>query len=255
MGRTQSYSIFSGVYDRYVDGCEFLEGGDYYGQFKDRYWNTFRYIEDCLGRRSNGAHERKPRVLDIGSGQFAILCRHLLDAHSDVADIDTRHTAALKANGIGFMPADLMKDPIVPDEPYDLVVMAEVIEHVPKPPYLVFRNLYSALRPGGHLLITTPNLYRLRNVMRMLTGQRIFDYFLVPEKDRPLGHFLEYAKDQLDWHVREAGFEIRHSSLEQLTLGGASAKARWGRRTLYPLLWARPLWREHIVVVARRPEH
>jgi 2-polyprenyl-3-methyl-5-hydroxy-6-metoxy-1,4-benzoquinol methylase len=131
--------------------------------------------------------------------------------------------------------------------------MAEVIEHVPRPPHLVFADLKECLRPGGTLVITTPNLYRFRNRVRMALGQPIFDHFRYPQMDRPLGHFLEYSREQIEWHLREAGFEIRLSRLDQLDYGGASAGARLARQALRPLLWLRPLWRDSLVFLARRP--
>lgn len=240
------YRRFCDVYDARIQNGAFVEERDYYRHFRDRYWNTFRYVERLLP--AGGA-----RMLDVGSGQFAILAKHLLGAMADVADLDTRHTDVLSQNGVGFHPIDLSREIILPDERYDMVVLAEVIEHVPSPPYVVFSNLRDALRPGGTLLVTTPNLYRLRNAIRMVRGKRIFDLYRVPEVDGPLGHFIEYAKDQLEWHFERASYEIVVSELVQLMLGGASIRARLARRLLWPLLTLRPLWRDNLVVVGRRP--
>jgi len=233
------------AYDQFILASDFFERSDYYRQFRDRYVNTFRWIERHLPR--GGA------LLDIGSGQFAVLCRKLLDARCDVADIDTRYTDALRKNGIGFKAVDLSRETVPVDQPYDMAVMAEVIEHIPTPPHIVFANLKKALRPGGQLLVTTPNLYRFRNLTRMVTGRRIFDRFVLPAQDRPIGHFLEYAQEHLEWQVREAGLEIAESSLEQLSWGGSSFSARVARKLLAPLLKVHPLWRDNIVIVARRP--
>ena len=236
---------FDDVYDRHIRGGRFFEDAAYYTQFRDRYWRTFRWIERVLPTGG--------RVLDIGSGQFAVLCKHLTGAACDVLDIDTRSAAALRASGVGFTPLDLSREVFRADTAYDLVVMAEVIEHVPTPPYVVLENLAPALRPGGHLLLTTPNLYRLRNVLRLATGRHVFDHFVVPGPDQPLGHFVEYSREQLEWHVRRAGLQLVESTLQQLSWGAASTGARLARRALAPLLMARPLWRDNLVVLAQRP--
>src|SRR5262249_33972028 len=193
---------FDRVYERVILGSDLFEDPAYYRHFRERYWRTVGYIESSVGWDS-------PRILDIGSGQFALLCRHLLAAKCDVADIDSRHTAGLRRNDVGFVQVAWTRPGLRVQEPYDLVVMAEVIEHVPRPPHLVFADLKGCLRPGGTLLVTTPNLYRFRNRVRMALGQPIFDLFRYPEMDRPLGHFLEYSREQIEWHLREAGFEIR----------------------------------------------
>ena len=236
---------FDAAYDRHIRNSHFFEAQEYYEQFRDRYLNTLRWVTRVLPLQG--------RVLDIGSGQFAVLCRHLLGCTADVLDIDTRSAGALEANGIGFHALDLSREVFDAPRPYDLVIMAEVIEHVPTPPHVVFSNLAPAIEPGGHLLVTTPNLYRLRNLVRLATGRRVFDYFLVPGPDQPLGHFLEYSQEQLDWHVRQAGFELVESSLQQLTWGAGSTPAKIARRAVAPLLKARPLWRDNLVVLARRP--
>jgi 2-polyprenyl-3-methyl-5-hydroxy-6-metoxy-1,4-benzoquinol methylase len=237
-------ATFDEVYDRYIRGGRFFEEREYYQQFRGRYSSTFRWIEPVLPRGG--------RMLDVGSGQFAVLCRHLLQASCDVVDIDTRSADALKENGVGFFPADLTVEAISGQGPYDLVVMAEVIEHIPTPPYIVFANLRPVIRPGGHLLVTTPNVYRLRNLFRMALGKKIFDNFVVPGPDQPLGHFLEYAREQMEWHLEKAGYKIVKSSLEQLSWGGASPFARVSRLVSAPLVHVRPLWRDSMVILATR---
>jgi len=244
--RALPYDAFNRVYDSVILGNDFFEGEDYYRQFKDRYWNTLKYISECL-------RPSQTRLLDVGSGQFALLAKHLYGVQAEVVDIDTRYTRVLAEHGIPFRKADLSREPIHADEPYDVVVLAEVIEHVPTPPYLVFDSIRRGLSPGGFLLVTTPNLYRLRNLVRLATGQPIFDHFRVPEQDGPLGHFLEYSQEQLDWHMRRAGFQIQRSELTQLSLGGATAFARIARKSLAPVLAARPLWRDNIVVIGQKP--
>jgi SAM-dependent methyltransferase len=244
-GSVAGAARFDEVYDKFIRGGRFFETHEYYDQFRDRYRNTLRWIERVLPPAG--------RMLDIGSGQFAVLCRYLFGCESDVVDINTRSAEALRTNGIGFHALDLSRQVFVAERPYDLVVMAEVIEHVPTPPHIVFSNLLLALKPGGHLLVTTPNLYRLRNLGRMATGRHLFDNFFVPGADDPLGHFLEYGRAQMEWQVHKAGLEIVESSLEQLSWGAASTAAKIARRMLAPLLLARPLWRDNLVILARRP--
>jgi 2-polyprenyl-3-methyl-5-hydroxy-6-metoxy-1,4-benzoquinol methylase len=238
---------FDDVYDRHIRGSRFFEESQYYDQFRDRYLRTLHWIERVVPAGG--------RVLDIGSGQFAVLCHHLLGARCDVLDIDTRSEEALRKSGIGFTALDLSREIFSAPAAYDAVIMAEVIEHVPTPPYVVFANLLPALRPGGHLLVTTPNLYRLRNLIRMALGKRIFDYFLVPGPDQPLGHFIEYSREQLEWHLTRSGFQVVESSLEQLTFGGASRRAQLARRALAPILSLNPLWRDNLVILARQPDN
>lgn len=253
MDRAEPYAFdeaaFREAYARTVEGRRFLEEQAYYDQFRDRYANTLRYVTRALRDVPP-----PPRILDVGSGQLALLTRALFGAESEVADIDTRYTEALRAQGVGFFEVDLARGGPPPGPRYDLVILAEVIEHVPRPPHRVFEELAATLRPGGRLLVTTPNLYRLRNLLRLATGQPVFSFFREPARDRPLGHFVEYAKEQMDWQLREAGLEVELSERVQLSWGGASRRARLARKVLRPLLVARPLWRDNLVLLARKPE-
>lgn len=246
MSEKISRAAFRKVYDELILRGEFTEDPDYYRHYWERYWRTLGYVERLLQGPA-------PRVLDVGSGQFALLCRYLLGARCDVADIDSRYTAVLERHGIGFVQLDLTQAGPPAPPVYDLVVMAEVIEHVPRPPNLVFRDVADCLKPGGALLVTTPNLYRLRNALRLLRGQRLFDHFRFPEKDRPLGHFLEYSLDQMKWQLQEAGLEVEIARLDQLDRGGESRRARIARRLLAPVFRLRPLWQDNLVLAARRP--
>lgn len=85
------YRRFCEVYHARIQNGAFVEDRDYYRQLRDRYWNTFRYVERMLP--AGGA-----RVLDVGSGQFAILANHLLGAKADVADLDKAPPSASSAS-------------------------------------------------------------------------------------------------------------------------------------------------------------
>lgn len=244
MKDTIPYRQFDKTFERYIKNSHFCEVPEYYHVYEQRYWNIFRYLQHYL--------EKEGRILDIGGGQFAILCKYLLGVDAHVADIDTQHTAVLEKHGVGFTAVDLSRESLHGPERYDLALMADVIEHVPTPPHRVFENLYRVIQPGGYLMITTPNFFRFRNLFRLAMGKEIFCVFRFPEKNQSLGHFMEYSKEQMDWHMKKAGFSIEISRLEQLSLSGATAFTRTVRRMILPLLWFRPLWKDHMVIIGRK---
>ena len=57
-------------------------------------------------------------------------------------------------------------------EPADVVIAGEVIEHLDDPGGLL-EGLHALVRPGGELVITTPNAYGLFNVLASLTRHEI----------------------------------------------------------------------------------
>jgi SAM-dependent methyltransferase len=57
-------------------------------------------------------------------------------------------------------------------EPADLVIAGEIIEHLDAPgPFL--RAMHRLVRPGGELVLTTPNAYRLLNFLAPLSGSEL----------------------------------------------------------------------------------
>ena len=59
--------------------------------------------------------------------------------------------------------------------PYDIIVFAEVVEHLYTAPELVLPYLRELLVPGGALLLQTPNAVALRKRAKMVLGVNPFE--------------------------------------------------------------------------------
>ncbi|MBI2381327.1 MAG: methyltransferase domain-containing protein [Gammaproteobacteria bacterium] len=63
----------------------------------------------------------------------------------------------------------------LPEHGYDLVLFTEILEHITFNPVYMWRQIYRLLKPGGRLILTTPNYhypgYCLRDWNRVLRGQ------------------------------------------------------------------------------------
>ena len=132
-------------------------------------------------------------------------------------------------------------------EPHDVVVCCEVVEHLHVPAAGVLRFLATALAPGGHLVLQTPNATALPKRIRMLLGQNPYE----PIRDEPgnPGHFHEYTLPELRAAVGDAGLEItRLLTANYFDHGSRKNRAYRAVGRLLP----RTL-REGITVVARRP--
>jgi SAM-dependent methyltransferase len=135
-----------------------------------------RYNRVLQAYTSDASH-----VLELGAGQRS-LGESLQIRHSSLVyrsmDIDRSHRH-------DFYSLDEITGQ------YDIVCMFEVIEHVsPELALTMLKKAYGALKPGGRLFVTTPNIYYPPNYLRDAT------------------HITPWCYDELGGVARLAGFEI-----------------------------------------------
>lgn len=93
-----------------------------------------------------------------------------------------------------------------PDDQFDVVIFAEIIEHLQNNPCGVLREIRRVMKPGAVLVLTTPNVARLENIARMIAGENIYDLY---SGHGPYGrHNREYTVDELVSLLAHEGFEV-----------------------------------------------
>ena len=133
------------------------------------------------------------------------------------------------------------------DASFDVVMSFHVMEHVYADAVpAVCKGLTRALKPGGYMVITTPNIYRIRNVVRLLRGRDIFCNWDLPERGRGLGHITEFSADRLGWQAERAGLTVLAVEHVQLTLKGSTLATCIGKAMALPLS-LRPRWRDGLI--------
>ena len=227
--------------DRVVAG-NFQEEPGYYPRYRSRYECIVKYFASV-------APEQPADVLDIGGGQFAVLVKEIWQDRAAMADIDREHMEAMAKTGFRTLHWNLLEDKQPATAEFDVIIMSEVIEHLPIPSHIVLERLRKALRPGGVLICSTPNLYRWRNIIYLLLGKSPFDHFHYPV-DSGLGHQLEFSEEHLHWQLERAGFrEIR---IDRVSLPHApkSFLFRVLKWLAWPMTWF-PRYRDCLVAVAK----
>jgi len=113
---------------------------------------------------------RGKRVLDLGCRSGA-LTRHFLDGNS-VVGIDVDAAALEKARALGIEPVQGNVDEPLPfeDASFDAVVAGELFEHLRFPDALV-AEIERVLRPGGVIVGSVPNAFRVQSRLRFLRGK------------------------------------------------------------------------------------
>lgn len=222
-----------------------------------------RYPSILSALRDGGALGSK-KILDLGGGVggLAVALRPHVTGTIDLADFapPTRaHAAALTSAGVrqsfsvdlsGAQPlAGLPSD-------YDLILFVEVLEHLLVNPILLFRELWTHLAPGGRLFLTTPNLARVSNRLRLLRGRSIKEKGRYPlQTGAVYGHVIEYTRDELDQLFRVAGFDPGLRRVVQQPAGeGATALRRVAVRALNSSPVRRLELGDDILAVYRRQE-
>jgi 2-polyprenyl-3-methyl-5-hydroxy-6-metoxy-1,4-benzoquinol methylase len=146
------------------------------------------------------------RVLDVGCGN-GHLAGHLLRRNYDVTGVDLSEEgiatarAAYPEGRFELQSAESDHLAALGGEPFDVVISTEVIEHLYSPASFA-RACYAALRPGGLLLVTTPDHNWLKNVLIAATGR--FDNHVNPNFEG--GHIKFFSRGSLGRLLTEAGF-------------------------------------------------
>jgi SAM-dependent methyltransferase len=96
--------------------------------------------------------------------------------------------------------------------PYDVAVLAEVIEHLQTSPRSVFAFLRRALRPGGELIVQTPNAASLAKRWNLLVGRNPF--MPIPDAPDSSQHWREYTAAELTGFAAEAGLSVAGLSID-----------------------------------------
>jgi len=99
-----------------------------------------------------------------------------------------------------------------PDEYYDTVLCCELIEHLAADPMHMMAEIHRVLKPGGRLLLTTPNAVSLRAVSAVLQGYHpgFFTAYTRPAArgETEARHNREYAPREIRALLENSGFTV-----------------------------------------------
>lgn len=99
-----------------------------------------------------------------------------------------------------------------PDEYFDTVLCCELIEHLPGDPMHMMSEINRILKPGGYLVLTTPNIVSSRAIAAILQGYHpgFFPAYIKPAEpgaEVEARHAREYAPREITHLFLDAGFE------------------------------------------------
>jgi SAM-dependent methyltransferase len=126
---------------------------------------------------------------------------------------------------------DVEREPFpFPDNAFDVVMWCEVIEHLKENPVFTLSEIHRVLKPGGALVISTPNVACWHNVLRLARGVNIYDPYHLGSPLRGSRHSREYTLVELTGLLRGCGFRIDIARGHYMPLPKALAPVRLLRR-------------------------
>ena len=147
----------------------------------------------------------------------------------------------------------------IDDGKADLVFALEIIEHMVSPSHLL-AEAFRILAPGGHLLITTPNVARIGNVLKLMVGRSNFDRLVPIDYEHPEDewrpHFREYTLSEIEMFLQGVGFEVVESGhfLGHDTRYNIKSLAQHIIDYVKLPFFAIPHFRTNLLVLGRKPE-
>jgi len=132
------------------------------------------------------------------------------------------------------------------------IALCATFEHLRVDPLFALKEMRRVLEPGGLLYLTTPNLYRLRNIANFALGRGLaFDPICEYSKLRTIrhmGHVREYSTGEVARFLEACGLRVQSVGYRyHANLRGWKGKAL---RTAYRLTPRR--FRRDIVVIAQK---
>jgi SAM-dependent methyltransferase len=164
-----------------------------------RYEEWLRRAEEEVGRG---------RLLEVGAGSGGFVRSALARGWVvEATEVSTSGLEALRQTGARVVAGDVL-DAAFPPARFDLVASLEVLEHLPSPGEHL-AELARITRPGGLLILTTPNL-------RGLSGRLLGLRWRVVSPEH-LGYFAPRILARALGHAGYARVRVRTRSLDVLS--------------------------------------
>jgi len=183
--------------------------------------------QNTLDSRVRGNNKRK-RILDVGCYPYHLGKALELMGH-EVWGISSTHEPVKHEN---IKTCNIETDTFpFKDDFFDMVIFTEVLEHLPQSPLHALNEMRRVAKPGGTLILTTPNITRSINRLKILLGKNV---------SYPLAHLLEndgngdnlyhrhnreYTLKEVktlvkhaDWHIEKAEYFVSYTPFRRRTV-------------------------------------
>ena len=176
------------------------------------YFNSLRpnFVDDLM--RIEELHRGGP-MLEIGGYPFYFsMCLQKLGVDLTTVDLAPQRAQKLiHQQSLTVITCDIEREALpIGDSSVAMITLCATFEHLRVDPLFALKEMRRVLQPDGWLYLTTPNLYRLGNVVSFALGRGLaFDPIREYGKLRTVGHMghvREYTASEMRRFLAEAGF-------------------------------------------------
>ena len=192
------------------------EGYHYAVNNSGRYADTLDLMRKCVRPGSV--------VIDLGMypGHLALLAKRYL--HAQMTGLSFAHSSSFERQmakeGIRIVETDISEGDLpFEEQSFDAAICTEIIEHLDRPLDLLMKANH-LLKPGGILILSTPNHASLKNRVNLLIGKPTNQHLFGVEHAYQMNewvHKREYTSGELRRLLEPVGFdieEVRYTKLE-----------------------------------------
>lgn len=171
------------------------------------------------------------RILDVGSSPEFCLLLGLVAPHLEIVATDHMVWRAGQrpaiagpehAGNSSRLLFDCERDRFpLDDNSFDGVLLMEVIEHLVSAPSRCLSEIHRVLRPGGWILVTTPNILSWKHVLRAIEGIDPLEFSSFVS-DGCGGGMIQHAKEYTPYEIGDmlrgagfAGVELRTKTVSE----------------------------------------
>jgi SAM-dependent methyltransferase len=190
------------IVDRYVKDGALSDAGS--NNYKGLRIHALPGLHARIGEMVQQHFPVRGALLDLAAGSGAMSLR-MQDHGYSVAATDYVGSAFKLHGSIPFTECDLNSDFATrfPDR-FDYIVASEIIEHLENPRHFA-RQAFALLKPGGRMLLSTPNIESSASKVMFLTAGRFL--WFGDQQYASDGHITPLSHWQIGCAMKEAGFD------------------------------------------------
>lgn len=194
------------------------------------------------------SHSATGAVLDWGAGK-GLLTHRILRSRNfrSITAVDIQSRPAGLDPSVIWMQADLNEPVRIGNETFDLILSAEVIEHLENPRALA-REWLRLLKPGGLLIFSTPNNESWRSILALILRGHFVGF---GDSSYP-AHITALVRKDISRILYEAGFTEAQFLFTNLGVIPKFPKYYWQNIPLISFHGLR--FSDNLLAVARKPE-